>query len=62
MDECLLKVTHALSFTISDLRAALSKANAIEALILLPMIERTVQLETSVAAFLNARTSQEGGA
>ncbi len=60
MDESLLKVTHSLGFMISDLRAALSKANAVEALILMPMIEQTAQLETSIAAFLNARTSQEG--
>jgi hypothetical protein len=60
MDESLLKATHSLGFAIGDLRAALSNANAVEALILLPLIAQAAQLDASIAAFLTARTSQEG--
>jgi hypothetical protein len=55
MDEELLKAEHDLGFVIDDLRAALSKATAVEALIITPIVKAVVDASNTVIAFRNAR-------
>ncbi len=55
MDEELMKAEHDLGFVIDDLRAALSKATAVEALVLLPIIKAATEASNTVIVLRNAR-------
>jgi len=55
MNEHLSKSEHELSFVRGDLRSALRTATAVEALIILPLIERAGTLARDIAALRTAR-------
>lgn len=55
MNESLEKSIHDLQFLVSDLRDCLKKANAVEGLIVLPIIERAVVLLRDAQALQGAR-------
>jgi hypothetical protein len=57
--EALTKASHSASFVLGDLRSALATATAVEALVLLPLIEQAAQLQQRIAALLTA-VSNEG--
>lgn len=57
--ENFLKATHSVGFLIGDLRAALAIATAVEALVLLPLIEQAAQLQQRIEA-LHAAVDQQG--
>ena len=55
MDERLAQALDNVAFTSEHLRAALAEAGAVEALILLPLIERCAKLRSDIQALLAAR-------
>ena len=57
MNEELVKAQHDLGFAVDDLRAALSRATAVEALVLLPIIKAVADARNTVVVFDNARKS-----
>jgi hypothetical protein len=56
MIEDLQKAHHTATFTANDLREALSKASAVEALVLLPMIQQAYALAAAIDNLLKAKT------
>lgn len=54
LNESLLKTSHSLGFATSDLQAALGKSNKIQALVILPLIEKVVKLNQEVDALREA--------
>jgi hypothetical protein len=57
MDEYLTKSLHTATFTVEDLRRALSVADGIEALLLLPMIGDAARLVQQIEALIEAKNS-----
>jgi hypothetical protein len=57
MNELLEKVEHDLGFASDGLREALHKANAVEALVLLPLIKQVNDARNEVTALFAARIS-----
>jgi hypothetical protein len=55
MNKALKKAEHALGFASDGLREALTEANAVEALVLLPLIKRVNETRNKVAALLAAK-------
>ena len=63
MNEALTKATHSLQFAASELREALAKAGAVEALIVYPILDRVEQARSMTAQLMGARVSDgKGGA
>lgn len=60
MNEDLQKAMEAAKFAANDLRAALAKATAVEAILLIPMISEAEGLSASVKNLLDARAAQHG--
>lgn len=54
MNEDLTKATHAMIFAVGDLQQALKKANAVEALILLDLIESATKLQQRIESLAAA--------
>lgn len=54
MTESLTKAAQSAEFLRRDLRAALTQADAVQALVILPMIERATMLERDAYALLMA--------
>lgn len=61
MEETLEKVVHDLQFAGDGLREALKQANAVESLMLLPLIGRTEELRRNISAFAAARKADAKG-
>ena len=59
MNESLEKTEHDLGFASDDLHEALNQANAVESLVLLPIIKRVNEARNDVAALLAARRAKE---
>jgi len=62
MNESLEKAEHDLAFALDDLRDALRKASAVEALVLLPLIERVSEAWNEVTALIAAQISDTANA
>jgi hypothetical protein len=58
MDEDLIQARDCALFAARDLRSALARANAVEALVLLPLIAQAAQLAQAVDALIVARADQ----
>ncbi len=58
MREPLIKATHSAEFLRKDLQEALSKADAVSALLLIPMLGQVAQLEHQISALLEARNAK----
>ncbi len=59
MKEPLEKATHDMGFACDDLRDALSKANNVEGLLLLPLIGRANELRRDVENLLQAHVADK---
>lgn len=59
MNEALTKATHSAEFLVGDLQAALTKANNVEALIVLDLIKAAAELRIKTEALLNARVADK---
>ncbi len=57
MDEALTKALHDAQFATKDLQEALKHADAVTALLLLPMIADAARLEQQITSLLQARAS-----
>ena len=55
MTESLQKSLHDAEFLRADLLGALAHSSAIEAIILMPLVERAAMLQADIAAFISAR-------
>jgi hypothetical protein len=63
MNEALTKTVHSLQFAAGDLREALAKASAVEALLLYPILERVEHARAMTMHLTSARVSDgKGGA
>ena len=58
MNEPLIKATHSAEFLRKDLQEALSKADAVSALLLIPMLGQVAQLEHQISALFEARVAK----
>jgi len=55
MNESLTKVQHDADFLRDDLFATLARSTAVEALVIMPLIERAALLRADIAALVSAR-------
>ena len=55
MNELLEKVSHDLGFAVQGLREALTKASAVESLIIIKLIGQAREVQVNVDKFMNAR-------
>jgi len=55
MDSILSETSHDLVFTVKDLQECLKKGDAVEALILLPLIGQAVAIKNQIDALISAR-------
>ena len=62
MNESLEKAEHDLAFALDDSREALRKASAVEAIVLLPIIERVSEAWNEVTALIAAQISDTANA
>jgi hypothetical protein len=58
MTEDLTKALHSATFTVRDLQDALKSANAVEALVLLPMIAEAAKLAQAISGLIHARADR----
>jgi hypothetical protein len=61
MNEDLLKAEQSAGFAVGDLQSALSHANAVEALVLLELIEAAASLQNRIESLGNAVKESRGG-
>lgn len=54
MNEEILKASHSIGFTVADLQAALKRANAVEAIVLLELIDAAVTVQRRIQALAEA--------
>ena len=58
MSECLTRAEHDAGFIVGALQDVLSHSGAVEALIVLRLIEQAVMLQTRITEYAQARRSQ----
>jgi hypothetical protein len=61
MNEDLFNAYQSAGFVLSDLRSALGQANAVEALVLLELIEAAASLQNRIESLGNAVNESRGG-